>query len=213
MVGATDPVTGPAADVLAALDCAQAVVHRLCINGGSNKAITTALKQVASDFGVSLVQGVLSHQLKRFVIDGNKVVINREEVDQKVEDVEFETHEVYALDCVFSTGDGKPRASESRTTVFKRALDVQYKLKRKSSRYLFGQIANQFATLPFTLRAIEDSTQAKAGIIECVKSELLTEYPVLIEKAGSIVGHSKMTVLLMPSGTAKITGADLPTTK
>jgi hypothetical protein len=124
-VGATEPATGKTADVLAALQAAQGVVQRLVVNGGTNNAVSAALKQVAADFHVSLVQGVLSHQLKRFVIDGNKVIIGREEVDQKADEVKFETNEVYCLDLVFSSSEGKPRESEARTTVFKRALDVQ----------------------------------------------------------------------------------------
>ena len=210
VIGAIEPVTGRKGDVLAALATAQSVVHRLVVNGATNTAVTAALKQVAADYEVNLVQGVLSHQMKRYVIDGNKVIIGREEVDQKVDETTFETFEVYALDAVFSTGEGKPRESGTRTTVFKRALDVNYRLKRKSSRYLFAQVQSKFSTLPFTLRAIEDATQAKAGIIECVKNELLTPYPVLVERADAIVGHAKMTVLLMPSGTSKITGEGFP---
>lgn len=67
--------------------------------------MTSAVKQVAKDYGVNLLQGVLSHQLKRYVIDGNKVVIQREEHDQKVADATFEANEVYAVDIALCTGD------------------------------------------------------------------------------------------------------------
>jgi hypothetical protein len=69
---------------------------------------------------------------------------------------------------------------------------------------------SKFASLPFTLRAIEDATQAKAGIIECLKAELVTPYPVLVERPGAVIGHAKMTLLLMPSGTLKVTGEGFP---
>jgi curved DNA binding protein len=209
VIGATEPVDGRAGDVLAAVACAQQVAQRLVVNGRKNAEVTAALKQVADDFGVSLVQGVLSHQMKRFVIDGNKVIIGRQEVDQKVDENTFETYEVYAMDIAFSSGDGKTRQSESRTTVFKRALDVHYRLKRKSSRYLLSNV--QDLALPFTLRDVEDTKQAKAGIIECVSSELLTPFPVLVERPDVVVAQAKMTLLLMPSGTIKITGDGVPT--
>ena len=35
------------------------------------------LQQVVEAYGCSLVEGVLSHQLKQFVIDGNKCVLNK----------------------------------------------------------------------------------------------------------------------------------------
>lgn len=70
-----------------------------------NSAVTSAVKQVAADYGVNLLQGVLSHQLKRFVIDGNKVVIQREEHDQKVAEATFEPNEVYAVDVALCSGE------------------------------------------------------------------------------------------------------------
>lgn len=50
---------------------------------------------------------MLSHQLKQFVIDGNKVVLSVPSPETRVEDAEFEENEVYAVDIVTSTGDGK----------------------------------------------------------------------------------------------------------
>eukprot|EP00955_Chlamydomonas_euryale_P038700 351161-Chlamydomonas_euryale.AAC.6 len=48
----------------------------------------------------------------------------------QVEDVEFEENEVYAIDIVLSTGEGKPKIlDEKATTVYKRALDQEYNLK------------------------------------------------------------------------------------
>jgi len=50
---------------------------------------------------------VLSHQMKQFVIDGNKVVLSLSNPDTRVDEAEFEENEVYAIDIVTSTGDGK----------------------------------------------------------------------------------------------------------
>jgi len=98
------------------------------------------------------LEGVLSHQLKRFVIDGNNVVINKETLEQKVEDVTFEDWDAYTFDIVMSTGEGKARETEARTTIFKRAVDQRYTLKLKASRAVFTEINARFPTMPFTLR-------------------------------------------------------------
>lgn len=50
---------------------------------------------------------MLSHQLKQFVIDGNKVILSVSNPDTKVDEFEFEENEVYAIDIVTSTGEGK----------------------------------------------------------------------------------------------------------
>ena len=73
--------------------------------------------QIADAFGVTLVEGVLSHQLKRFIIDGNKCVLNRPLPDAKAEDATFEENEVYGIDIVVSTGDGKSRVMDEKDTM------------------------------------------------------------------------------------------------
>ena len=59
--------------------------------------------------------------------------------------------------------------------------------------------------MPFALRAFEDEKQARMGVVECQKHELVAPYPVLLEKEGALVVHLKFTVLILPSGTVKVT--------
>jgi hypothetical protein len=46
---------------------------------------------------------------------------------------EFAVHEVYAVDVLITTGDGKTKEKDNRTTVYKRTVEV-YNLKMKASR-------------------------------------------------------------------------------
>ena len=105
--------------------------------------MTAAIAKVAESFGVSACQGVLMHQMKRFVIDGNKVVTQKDEVEQHVDEVTFSANEVYAVDVVMSSGDGKPRERDSRTTIFKRAVEQSYRLKMKARSVLFCPLLPQ----------------------------------------------------------------------
>lgn len=45
--------------------------------------------------------------MKQFVIDANKVILSVSNPDTRVEEAEFEENEVYAIDIVASTGEGK----------------------------------------------------------------------------------------------------------
>ena len=65
--------------------------------------------QIAEAYGCSLVEGVMSHQVKQFVIDANKCVLNKPTPDAKVEDGTFEENEAWVIDIVLSTGEGKPK--------------------------------------------------------------------------------------------------------
>jgi len=58
---------------------------------------------------VNAVEGCLSHNVSKFFLDGNACIINKETFDQKVEDYEFKVNDVFVLDVVVSSGEGKPK--------------------------------------------------------------------------------------------------------
>lgn len=210
--GAAPPPSGKGGDVLAAAACASELLLRVVRPGHKNSEVPVAMKAVAEAFGVSVVDGVLIHQLKRFVIDGNKVAMTRAGTELRAAEFEFEANEVYAVDVAFSSGDGKPRQLDEKATgVYKRALDVRYAVKMKSARTLMAEVTKKAAILPFCLRSLGMGEGAvKLGLTECLGHELLQPYPVLHEKAGDCVAHLKATVLLMPNGPDKVTGLAPP---
>ena len=118
----------------------------------------------------------------------------------------FEPFEVYAIDIVMTTGEGKARDVGKRTTVFKRQVDRKYGLKVKASRIFFNEVNKRFPSLPFSLRSLPDEKGAKMGYRECVNHELLVPYPCLYERAGDKIAHVKFTVLLLAGGTQIVTG-------
>ncbi len=239
------PIAEEQGNIFTAAHLMSEVATKLVRPGRVNMEVTQAWEKIAETFGVNLVAGTLSHEMKRFVIDGNKVIIGKRDHDMKVDEFKFELNEVYSIDIAVSTGDGKPHESTARTTIFKRAVDKSYRLKMKASRYLFNEVRfssaytihliasslavllfahiffyfsslhptccfsstrlrqkvnEKFPTLPFTLRAFGDEKQARMGVVECEKHDLMTPYPSLIEKEGSLVVHFKFTLLLLPSG-------------
>mmetsp|Transcript_104105 Transcript_104105/g.222417 ORF Transcript_104105/g.222417 Transcript_104105/m.222417 type:complete len:384 (-) Transcript_104105:123-1274(-) len=206
VVVGTEAVEDKRADVIhAAWNAAEAAL-RLVQVGNTNTAVTTAFAKIASEFGCKPVQGVLSHQLKKHVIDGNRVILGCETADEKVDEFEFELNEVYCLDVLMSTGEGKGKETETRNTVYKRAVDTNYILKTQKARQFISEVNKRFPALPFTIRAIEDEQVARVGVSEAKRHELLDEYPILQEKHNEFVAQFKFTVLLLPSGTKKITG-------
>merc|ERR1712096_379426 len=114
-------------------------------------------------------------------------------------------HEVYALDSFASTGEGAAREMDSRTTVFKRNPEIIYQLKMKASRATYSEITKKHNSMCFNLRTLEDEKRSKMGIVECVKHEVCTPFPVMYEKEGEFVAQFKYTTLLMPNGPLRIT--------
>uniref|UniRef100_A0A8D2ZIU1 Proliferation-associated 2G4, a n=1 Tax=Scophthalmus maximus TaxID=52904 RepID=A0A8D2ZIU1_SCOMX len=202
-----NPITGRKADVIKSAHlCAEAAL-RLVKPGNQNTQVTEAWNKIAQSFKCSPIEGMLSHQLKQHVIDGEKTIIQNPSDQQRKdhEKAEFEVHEVYAVDVLISTGEGKARDGGLRTTIYKRDPSKQYGLKMKTSRTFFSEVERRFDAMPFTLRAFEDEAKARLGVVECAKHELLQPFSVLHEKEGEFVAQFKFTVLLMANGPHRIT--------
>lgn len=196
--------------VLAAYHAAEAAL-RLLKPGSNNYSITESIDKIAESYKCKPVEGMLSYQLEKDIIDGTKRIIQNPSELQKKEGCEkcdFLVHEVYALDVLVSSGDGKPKESEVRTTVYKKK-DIIYQLKMKTSRAFLSEAEKRFGLMPFVLRDFEDEKKARMGVIECAKHDLMEPYPVYYEKEGEFVAEFKYTVLIMPNGTMKITGIPL----
>lgn len=187
------------------------VAARAMAAGASNTDVTKVIERVAGVYNVTPLLNVRMHQMKRYVLDGVKEMAlktpSAEEED--LPECTLEQHEVYAVDVALSTGDGNARPGDLRTTIYKRNLEQQYSLKIQAARQLLAHVDKHFPTLPFTLRHLQDVRKAKLGLPECISHGLLMAYPTLHEHSGS-VAHFKCTVLLLPSGTIRVTGLPLP---
>eukprot|EP00918_Siedleckia_nematoides_P036492 GHVU01079275.1.p1 GENE.GHVU01079275.1~~GHVU01079275.1.p1 ORF type:complete len:338 (-),score=57.48 GHVU01079275.1:1551-2459(-) len=209
VVGASkdDKVTGRKADVIIAAQNAAEIALRLVKAGNENSTVTDAIQKVVESFKCKPVEGMLSHQLKQHVIDGEKAIIQNPTDLQKKdhEKCEFGVHEVYGIDVLVSSGEGKGREMDARTTVYKKR-DTVYNLRMKASRQFFSEVEKKYSTMPFSLRLFEEERKAKMGVVECVKHELVEPFPVLWEREGEIVAQFKYTLVLMPNGQKRITG-------
>lgn len=211
VVGATpeEPATEREADVIMAAYTASEVALRLVKPGTENFKVTESISKVTEAFQCKPIEGMLSHQLQRNVIDGPKtIILNPSEAQRKEQEkCEFAVNEVYGIDVLVSTGEGKGREMDTRTTVFKKK-DTVYNLKMKTSRQFFSEADKKFGTMAFTIRSMDDERKAKMGVIECVKHDLVDSFNVLYDKPGEFVAQFKFTVLLLPDGSLRIN--DLP---
>uniref|UniRef100_A0A2K6BEW5 Peptidase M24 domain-containing protein n=1 Tax=Macaca nemestrina TaxID=9545 RepID=A0A2K6BEW5_MACNE len=159
-------VTGRKADVIK--------IAHLC----AEAALCLTWNKVAHSFNWMPIEGMLSHQLKQHVINGEKNIIQNPTDQQKKdqEKAEFEVHP-----------------------------SKQYELKMKTSRAFFSEVERRFDAMPFTLRAFEDEKKAWMGVVECTKHGLLQPFNVLSEKEGEFVAQFKFAILLMPNGPMQIT--------
>jgi len=113
---------------------------------------------------------------------------------------------VFGLDIYLSTGDGKCRLTEMRTTVFKRALENTYILKSDKARKFLSEVNTRFPSLPFSIRSFDDITTAKLGVKHCQEHSLLEPFEVHTVKEGEQSASFKATIGILESGTTVLAG-------
>jgi len=221
-------VTGRKADVIiAAYNAVQNAIRSMNIKPeNTNNAVTGNTKTICDAYKVNPVEGVLSHRMRRDIIDGPETIINHQTFDQKVEERAFAHGDVFGLDVMVSTGEGKLKEADLKCSVYKRAIENTYKLKTESGRKLLAVVEQNFTTFPFSFNSFDDESQlkmkqkidnfkavAKMGLPECLKNELLHPYPVMTEKKGEIVAQFKYTVAVRDQGPLIVAGVPLDLTK
>jgi hypothetical protein len=134
----------------------------------NNYDVTNIIKTVSDSYKVTPVEGVLSHRMKRDIIDGVETIINHATYDQKVDQRNFEFGDVFGLDVIVSTGEGKPKETNMKISIFKRAVETTYKLKTDSSRKLLSVVEQNFHTFPFAFNIFdnEDNIKMKNTIVK-----------------------------------------------
>ena len=99
----------------------------------------------------------------------------------------------YRLEIGVSAGAGKVKTLPNRTTLHRRTTTT-YSLKRPSSRQMFSEVKKKFGFFPFSLRQLEDEKNAKVGVVECVRGNVMRQYEVVGDKDGANVGRIFSTV-------------------
>jgi len=194
---------GEAADVIrAAYEAAQIAMRTLRV-GAKNWDVTDVVEKVAKDYGCRSVEGMLSCQHEKNVTDGKKrIILNPTSEQRRDHEVcTFEEGEVYGVDVLVVTGsDAKAKPDPSRTSIYKRANDVNYQLKMKTSRAVFSEVQRKAGAFPFNLRALEDEKRSRMGVQEAVTHGLLRPYDIVHTGSGTMVAEFFFTLALMPAG-------------
>ncbi|KAI8335072.1 peptidase M24, structural domain-containing protein [Chlamydoabsidia padenii] len=203
---AEKPVTGVKADVIQAAQTALEATIRLIRPGNKNMEITKIVDKIAAAYDTKPVEGMLSHQQLKNVTDGKKqIILNPSEGHLKdFQRIEFAENEVYCVDILISSGEGKVRPLNSRTTIYKKT-DTRYQLKMAASRAVLSEIQQKAGSFPFSLRDLDDERKARMGIIECAKHQTVLPYDIMYEREGAVVAQFLTTVLVTKNGNTLVT--------
>ena len=200
-------MSGRKADVILAAYYTSEILQRLIKPGGHNLNVTDIITQCASEFNTIPIDGIISHDMEQNRMLGEKRIIQNpgEALRKEYKKCSFAENEVYNVDVLFTTGEGKLKQSEFKPTIYRRT-ESTYKLKLQTARIFTNEVTTKFGNMPFTMRAIEDLKSARMGVTECVNHQVMEAYEVMYDKEGEFIAQFKYTVMLRPSGNYKITG-------
>lgn len=74
----------------------------------TNDNITRVIHLITEQYqACEAVEGVLSHEMQRYLLDGEKVILNRHDHDSRVPLISLQKNDVFAMDICLSSGSGK----------------------------------------------------------------------------------------------------------
>ncbi|CAO3598065.1 unnamed protein product [Absidia cylindrospora] len=206
----SQPITGPAADVVCATYYASEAAIRMMKPGVKASEITRMISEIAAYFRCKPVENTYSSTIKRFVIRGGNDIENGFPQDMIVHDLEkydfeIQANQGYQVSVILTTGDGKTKGSEYKPFVYQRDVNKSYLLKMKAARAAFNEINEKHTVFPFATRAMSNS-QTRLGLTSLLYHELVTSLPVLRSTQNTDkVAHFKSTVLVTPTEALRLT--------
>ena len=200
----SESVTGRMADAtLAAFRAAEQALG-LLRPGNSNVQVSGAVYQTVRSFNCQPVEGVLSHEMRRFVIDEDRVIANAHNPNEAVEEVTFREYDVFGLDIVVTTGNGKTSDGDYKTTVYKKNPSAKYDPRVDSARKVQGEINKRFPVFPFTVRSLK-TPKNSLGVLDLVNHNVLQKFPVYKVHPNEFVAQFKVTAVVLPDRTLLLT--------
>ena len=147
-----------------------------------------------------VMPGVFSRQMSQNIIDGNdedndefihQFILSRPNPNYEFEmqSIKFEENEVYGIDIVMSSGNGRLQSSDCN--IYKRN-DKKVMLKMKASR----EALQLFNKEKFPIAVNTTAPGTKMGLKECYDKGLLEKYPVFGDKENEYVARIKFTIIV-----------------
>ncbi|EFQ86726.1 hypothetical protein PTT_17936 [Pyrenophora teres f. teres 0-1] len=221
IVGKSDEVTGREADLILATHYANELLLRLMVPPGlvahgdeeeqkkaaskkpyTQSQMTNMLEKVVKAYGCNLVESTTIWLFDHNEIESKKKIILAPGEGVKGEGLP-EVGEVWGVEMGVSLGSGKVKTNGNRTTLHRRTATT-YQLKRPTSRGLLSEVVKKFGTFPFSLRQLEDEKAAKVGVVECVRTGVLRQYEVVVDKDNQPVARLFSTVATTKNGMQRL---------
>lgn len=218
-------VTDSRANVLAGVTEASKEILQIMKEKKTNFDAKKLMKKCADKYGCQLLYtdtqnirspGNYSYQVSQNIIDEHidqdddvhHFILSREteKYDFVQVKTEFEENEVFVIDIGMSTGSGRLKNSDSPTSIFRRNYEKYLNMKLKCSRKTLNLCTSNF---PMYIESIEKNKKHASvlmGIKDCIKNDMIKEYPILCEEPKEYIARVMFTVIVRKNKPLLISG-------
>ncbi|KAJ6255486.1 proliferation-associated protein 2g4 [Anaeramoeba flamelloides] len=202
----TNPVTG---DIAKLLSTGKKIMSECITNirpGVTNTAITKIITDIEKESEIKMVTDVYSHSMEKDVDEGTRKIAMVGNKELSVEKITFEENEIYTLDVLLTTGNGKLHVSDHRPTIFKRDKKKAHQLGTKAGRQVLSYVKRNHLNFPFHTKEFKSIDKAWFGCKECTKAGLFIPYSTQQGSKNEPIVNFKATVMILAEETVKVTG-------
>ncbi len=156
--------------------------------------IGTAIEKAIKGKGFNSIQNLSGHGLGQFETHASPSIPNIASGNSK----QLEEGNAYALEPFATDGEGYVREG-MQSEIF--ALEKPVLVRNPHARKMLEVIAEEFQTLPFALRWIEEKLkmpefQRKVAVRELLRAKAIRSFPVLHEQPRKIVAQAEKSFIL-----------------
>lgn len=181
--------------------------------GKKNTDLINILEKYATKYNCSLpicnhneneiIPGIMTYQISRYVNDGYNddsdefvhqfmLVRDNKNYEFSMLDMEFEENDVYAIDIMMCSGNGRLNGLDEENKIYKRNRTKRTDLlKLKMSKAVIGKLGKDcFPSI------VDNDAKTKFGIKECFEKGIVNKYAVVGEKEKEFIARIKFTVIV-----------------
>ena len=171
--------------------------------GISTSKLGATIEKTIKSRGFKPISNLCGHQVGRYVIHTGTSIPNVSQISFS----RMSMGGVYAIEPFVTLPDAVGRVENGDYATIYRLLKPK-SLKNPYSKQLLERIEEEFRTLPFAERWLQDIVPNqcfKEAFHELVTSKTLAEYPVFVEASQKVVAQAEHTVLLVEDGCVVLT--------
>ncbi|GAW82951.1 proliferation-associated protein 2g4 [Plasmodium gonderi] len=199
-------IEGPKAEVLKNSHILSQLFLKSLKVGINASDVTKNIQKACEELKCNVISNCVTYQIKKYILEGSKFILLKENPENKIDDFQIEPDDIYIIDVMVTTGDGKIKESDHKTTIYKREVQKNYHLKTNLGRSFISEVNKKFPVLPFHVKHVEDQRAALIGIPEALRHDLIKPYTVYTEKKKEFVSQFKYTVMVKEDGIKQFTG-------